>query len=112
MDQSRFEFIHGAVAGRTRLHCQSLRRNAALAQRLEDVALGYAGVHDAEADPRTGSLLLWHRTGLDLSAVVASLDGVLAGSRTSDTRVERASVHDADAPVGQWRTAWHTLEVA
>lgn len=118
MEQHRFEVIHRAVAGRIRLRCRALRRNARLAKRLEDAALGQAGVRDAEADPNTGSLLIWHHSNLELSALTRRLDR-LVGEQVDDTitagRTTAQSGARPRAPTAagaRRRTPWHALDVA
>ena len=72
--------IHTSVAGRARLEISGLYHSAALKRRLEAALRDASGVRSAEANPRTGRLLVCFSPDIPLSRILDIVAGQLEGS--------------------------------
>lgn len=102
--------LHTAVRGRVRLRIAELKRRPQAASALERGLAEHPAVARARANPLTGSLLVEHRSTLDLDSLIALVRGLL--ERLPEA-LRPASEEKAPAP---WPSAepaphpgWHGL---
>ncbi len=111
----RIEALHTAVPGRARLRVAGLRRNAALARRLDACLAGAPGVTAWETSILTGRVLVRFHRDSALGDILQWLEGRLAGTGPPDEapgpsaprRLSQRS-GDGSSPAGNGH-AWHAL---
>jgi Ca2+-transporting ATPase len=109
--------VHSGVPGRARFAVSGLRRNTVLAVELERRLRGLPGIHDAQASPWTGNLLVRFDPRLTIEAVRACIEqslGVSAATPPPRKAPRRGAVqtgiaHPSAIPVSE--SDWHTLEL-
>jgi Ca2+-transporting ATPase len=103
-DGSRLEVLHATVPGRVRYRCGELRRNPTLVSRCEHELLDRPELMAVEANPVTGTLLVFYSNETDVSEITAQIGSWLAGALPEP--LQQSAPENEDEPV------WHTLSVA
>lgn len=103
-ESKRLEVLHATVPGRIRFRCGELLHNPALVSRCEHELLDYPELMAVEANPVTGTLLVFYSSATDISEITAQIGSWLA-------EVIPQPVQQATAERDE-ETLWHTLSVA
>jgi Ca2+-transporting ATPase len=103
--RARLEVLHATVPGRIRFRCGELRRNPSLVSRFEHELLDYSHFKAVEANPVTGTLLVFYSDITDVSQITSQI-----GSWLSDTLPD--SIQQNESEEGGDEPVWHTLRVA
>jgi Ca2+-transporting ATPase len=96
--------LHATVPGRVRYRCGELRRNPTLVSRCEHELLDRPELMAVEANPVTGTLLVFYSNETDVSEITAQIGSWLAGALPEP--LQQSAPENEDEPV------WHTLSVA
>jgi Ca2+-transporting ATPase len=96
--------LHATVPGRVRYRCGELRRNPTLVSRCEHELLDRRELMAVEANPVTGTLLVFYSNTTDVSEITAQIGSWLAEALPEPLQ--------QSAPENEEESVWHTLSVA